>query len=198
MRDKKNSVRKLIGFERFTKYGVRTDKCEFAFFIVEPTNISVLSSANIDSKIHHMMMLLNMVPDLEIIAADSCECFDSNKSYVRERLRVETNEAVRKMLKNSLEFLDEIQLEMSSARQFMFCIRFGRRMGLTENDEQIFNAINRVSKIISDHGFLAKPMTKSDLKRMIALYFGTSVSGEEIPDIEGETEFDLEGKTSEG
>ena len=29
------------------------------------------------------------------------------------------------------------------------------------------------------------------------LYFGTSISGEEIPNIEGETEFDLEAKTNE-
>lgn len=42
MAKKKNSVQKLIGFENFTKYGVKTDKSEFVFFHVEPTNISVL------------------------------------------------------------------------------------------------------------------------------------------------------------
>lgn len=35
-------------------------------------------------------------------------------------------------------------------------------------------------------------MSKSDIKRMLALYFGTSISGDDIPDIEGENEFDLE------
>ncbi len=50
---------KLIGFETFTKYGVKTDKCEFIFFHVEPTNISVLSADNIDAKVHHLMMLLS-------------------------------------------------------------------------------------------------------------------------------------------
>ena len=59
MSKKKNSVQKLIGFERFTKYGVRTDKAEFAFFAVEPTNISVMSAASIDTKVHHLMMLLS-------------------------------------------------------------------------------------------------------------------------------------------
>ena len=29
-------------------------------------------------------------------------------------------------------------------------------------------------------------MTRSEIKRMLALYFGTSISGEEIIDIEGE------------
>ncbi len=68
---KKNSVQSLIGFECFTRFGVKTDKAEIAFFNVEPTNISVLSAANIDTKIRYLMTLLSTIPDLEIIALDS-------------------------------------------------------------------------------------------------------------------------------
>ena len=187
MAKKNNGVQGLIGLERFTRFGVKSDKAEIAFFSVEPTNISVLSAANIDVKIHHLMMLLSTIPDFEILALDSCECFDTNKMYVKKRLQTEQNEAVRKLLQADYDFLDEIQVEMSSARQFIFAVRFRR-----EKDEQIFNIINRVDKAISEHGFAAKRMGKSDIKRMLALYFGTSISGEDIPDIEGETEFDLE------
>ena len=35
-------------------------------------------------------------------------------------------------------------------------------------------------------------MSKADIKRMLALYFGTSISGEEISDIAGLGNFDLE------
>lgn len=35
-------------------------------------------------------------------------------------------------------------------------------------------------------------MSKPDIKRMLALYFGTSITGDEIPDVEGETYFDKE------
>lgn len=63
----------------------------------------------------------------------------------------------------------------------MFAVRFRR-----EKDEQIFNTINRVDKAITEHGFAARRMTKPEIKRMLALYFGTSISGEEISDIEGE------------
>ena len=176
-----NAVQSLIGFERFTRFGVKIDKAEIAFFSVEPTNISVLSAANIDTKIRHLMTLLSTVPDLEIIALDSCECFDSNKIYVKNRLQNEQNEEVRKLLEADYSFLDEIQAEISSARQFMFAMRFRREKG-----EQIFNTINRVDKAIMEHGFVARRMTKPEIKRMLALYFGTSISGEEIPDIEGE------------
>ena len=186
MKNNKNSVQGLIGLERFSKYGVKSDKAEIAFFSVEPTNISVLSAANIDVKIHHFMMLLSTIPDLEILALDSCECFDSNKTYVKKRLQTEQNEAVRKLLQADYDFLDEIQIEMSTARQFMFAVRF------SEKDEQIFSTLNRVNKAISEHGFAARRMSKPEIKRMLALYFGTSISGDDIPDIEGENEFDLE------
>ena len=112
--------------------------------------------------------------------------------YVKKRLQTEQNEAVRKLLQADYDFLDEIQVEMSSARQFIFALRFKR-----EKDEQIFNTINRVDKAIAEHGFSARRMSKSEVKRMIALYFGTSISGDEIPDVEGETEFELEVKTNE-
>ena len=38
MKKSKNSVQGLIGLERFTKYGVKTDKAEIAFFSVEDTS----------------------------------------------------------------------------------------------------------------------------------------------------------------
>ena len=115
------------------------------------------------------------------------EDVDSNKEYVRRRLQEEKNEAVRKLLEADYNFLDEIQTEMSSARQFLFAVRFRK-----EKEEQVFNLINRIDKTISDHGFSAKRMSKADIKRMLALYFGTSITGDEIPDVEGENYFDEE------
>ena len=180
MAKKKNGVQTLIGFERFTNYGIKTDKAEIALFSVEPTNISVLSAANVEIKIHSLMMVLSVIPDLEFIAIDSAERFDDNKDYISKRLKAD------------YDFLDEIQLEMSSARLFMFAIRFRR-----ERSEQIFNILNRVDKTLSEHGFAARRMTKSEIKRMTALYFGTSIIGDEIPDIEGETYLDMEANRSE-
>ena len=105
--------------------------------------------------------------------------------------------AVRNLLKADYEFLDEIQVGMSSARQFLFAIRTIKRQNFSEKSEQFFNALNRADKAICEHGFTAKRLDKSEIKRMLSLYFGTSITGEEIPDIEGENEFDLEEKTYE-
>ena len=184
---RKNGVQALIGLERFTRYGVKTDKAEIVMFAVEPTNISVLSASNIDTKIHSLMLVLSVIPDLELIASDSAERFDDNKLYIKKRLQSEHNESVRRLLKADYDFLDEIQLEMSSARQFMFAVRFRR-----EKPEQVFTILNRVDKTLLEHGFSARRMTKAETKRMLALYFGTSITGDVIPDTEGENEFKLE------
>ena len=43
----KNSVQEFIGIETFTKRGLKTKHGELVYFIISPTNISVLSNENI-------------------------------------------------------------------------------------------------------------------------------------------------------
>ena len=75
-------VQELLGIKTFTKYGLTTTKGELLFYLVSPTNISVLSHTNIEIKIRHLMMVLSALPDIEIVCTDSSECFDDNKAYL--------------------------------------------------------------------------------------------------------------------
>ena len=184
---KKNSVQELIGIDTFSKRGLKTRNGELVFFSISPTNISVLSKENIHTKIWHLMMVLSAQPDIEITCLDSCERFDDNKSFMVERLEEEVNPRVRQCLERDIEYLDNIQIEMSTARQFMFVVRFKR-----EKEKQIFNQINRVEKAIAEQGFEVKRMDKDDIKRFLAIYFGASMQGELIPDIDGKDCFDEE------
>lgn len=52
--------------------------------------------------------------------------------------------------------------------------------------DQIFQATNRVEKIISEQGFEAHRMSKQEIKRFLALYFEASMYGETMPDYDGE------------
>ena len=92
---KGRSVQDMLGVITFTKYGLETQWGELLFFQVAPTNISVLSGANIEIKINRLKMLLSMAPDLEFICADSCERFDDNKNYLLARTEEETNPMIR-------------------------------------------------------------------------------------------------------
>ena len=44
---KGRSVQELLGIRTFTKYGLAVGKYELHFYLVAPTNISVLSHTNI-------------------------------------------------------------------------------------------------------------------------------------------------------
>ena len=68
---KGRSVQQLLGIQTFTKYGLMTDNGELLFYRVAPTNISVLSAANIEIKIRHLQMVLSAIPDIEIIWASA-------------------------------------------------------------------------------------------------------------------------------
>lgn len=182
---KGQSVQEFLGIKRFTKYGLLTEKEELIFYSVAPTNISVLSYANIDTKIRHLMMVLSAIPDIEIACSDSSECFDNNKAYLHNRLEDEENPKIQKLLAEDIEFLDHIQIETATARQFMF---IARCKGLKE--EQIFQKVNKIEKIISEQGFEVRRMNKNEIKRYLALYFCASMNGEQLPDYDGEQYFE--------
>ena len=189
---KGRSVQDLMGIRTFTKYGLATTKGELLFFLVSPTNISVLSSTNIEIKVRHLMMVLSALPDIEITCTDSSECFDDNKSYLQSRLMEEANPKVRKLLKKDVDFLDSIQVEMATARQFLFIARCK-----SMKPEQVFQSANRVEKIISEQGFEVRRMKKADIKRFLALYFDASLNGEQMPDGDGEQFYEVGDEEAE-
>lgn len=175
------SVQDLLAIRTFTKHGLKVGKEELLFFNVQPTNISVLSHTNIEIKIRHLLMVLSAVPDIEISCTDSSECFDNNKSYLKNRIEDEKNSKVRSILAKDINFLDSIQAETSTARQFMFIARCK-----SMKPEQVLQKANRIEKIISDQGFEVSRMSKNDIKRFLAIYFDASMNGDLIPDYDGE------------
>lgn len=189
---KGRSVQGLLGIKTFTKYGLAAGKYELLFYLVSPTNISVLSHTNIEIKIRHLMMVLSAIPDIEITCTDSSECFDDNKSYLNDRLSEEQNPKVRKIIKKDIDFLDHIQMEMATARQFLFIARLKDR-----KEKQTFEAANRIEKTISEQGFEVQRMKKADIKRFLALYFEASMNGEQMPDIDGEQFYEMDDEASE-
>ena len=178
---KGRSTQELMGIKSFTKYGLKVGKQELIFYLVQPTNISVLSPENIEIKVHHLQMVLSALPDIEIQCTDSCECFDDNRYYIKDRIGQETNPKVIDILKKDLDFIDNIRTETSTARQFLFIMRCR-----SAKPEQLMTVVNRTEKIIADQGFEVKRMSKNDIKRFLAIYFDASMDGDKMPDFDGQ------------
>lgn len=191
-RKKGRSTQELLGIKGFTQYGLLTGKGELLFFNVVPTNISVLSYANIETKLRHLMMVLSSIPDIELVCLDSSECFDQNMAYLKGRLEEEQNARLCGLLEQDMRFLDQMQVEMATARQFMFVARL---KGLKER--QTFEAANRVEKTLSEQGFEVRRLKKPDIKRFLAIYFEASMNGEHMPDIDGEQFFETDQEGGE-
>ncbi|MHB8963316.1 MAG: hypothetical protein ACYC5K_09215, partial [Saccharofermentanales bacterium] len=165
-----------------TRNGLKTrHHDELVFFIIKPTNISVLSRDSIAGKIRNLMNLLSAFELLGVCCMDAYECFDENKLYLESRIAEEQTLQVKQILLSDLLFLDEIQLQMSTAREFMFI--FPARTG---SDENSFTEQSRIEKQINDHGFEVRKALKSDIKRFLGIYFTQNVPGEELPDYDGE------------
>ena len=86
-----------------------------------------------------------------------------------------------------MDFLDSIQTETSTARQFLFIARCK-----SSKSENVLQKANRVEKIISDQGFEVTRMKKADIKRFLAIYFDASMNGDLMPDYDGEQYFKRE------
>ena len=173
-KEKGISVQEMLGVQAFTKYGLLTNQG------VAPTNISVLSTANIDIKIRHLQMLLSAIPDLEFVCTDSCECFDENKTYLQSIAKKESNPNVRKLILKDRDMLTSMQAEMSTARQFILIKRCKNMKA-----EQVFVAMNRVLKAVVEQGFEVQRMDKGEIKRLVAVYFEASMDGNQMPDVDG-------------
>jgi hypothetical protein len=150
------------------------------YFIVQPTNISVLSETSIAIKINHLMQLLSQQPDIEIICSDARENFEYNKLSLARKAEKEENPKIQLLLRRDMKFLDDIQLQMSTAREFMFAYRLTH-----ESEDGALATLNRIEKHISDQGFEVKRASKDDIKRFISRYFGHMVE-DSIDDVDGE------------
>ena len=155
---------------------------EMVYFLVKPVNISVLSRTSVEIKIKHLMQLLSAQPDIEIICMDAKENFDDNKLYLDTRLANEPNPKIRALLERDKQFLDEIQVQMSTAREFMFAVRLRN-----ESDEQSFANLNRIEKSINEQGFDCIRAEKDDVKRILSRYFGVETNERQIDDNDGDT-----------
>ena len=180
MAKRKQSTAELIGISNFSRNGLQTkSQGEIVYFLVQPTNISVLSEQSVAIKIQHLMQLLSVQPDIEIICSDARENFEYNKLSLARRAEKETNLKVQLLLRKDMKFLDDIQLQMSTAREFMFAYR------VKNANDQSFATLNRLEKQINDQGFDCRRATKDDIKRILSRYFG-HMTEDAIDDVDGE------------
>ena len=111
---------------------------------------------------HHNSLFCNLytLTILLCICSDARENFEFNKLSLARKAEKEDNLKVQLLLRRDMKFLDDIQLQMSTAREFMFAYRLTH-----ESEDGALATLNRIEKHISDQGFEVKRANKEDIKR---------------------------------
>lgn len=176
------STRQLIGVKEVTDYSLATyGQGELVYFIVKPSNISVLSEASVSAWIYALMTVLKGIAEIEMLCLNSRENFEDNKRFLRSRMEQEDNPVVRRLLEKDLTFLDRIQVQMATAREFLILVRLKE-----EKESEVFPYLSRIEKSLKEQGFSVKRAEKEDIKRILAVYFEQNVTTEKFEDFDGE------------
>lgn len=182
VQQKKQATRQLINTKAITEYSLSTyGHGELVYFIIKPTNISVLSESSVAARIYALMTVLKGMAEIEMCCLNSRENFEDNKRFLRSRMEQENNPAIRKLLEADLTFLDRIQVQMATAREFLLIIRLRN-----EKESEIFPYLNRIEKTLQEQSFSVKRADKQDIKRLLAVYFEQNVTTERFEDFDGE------------
>lgn len=178
----KASTRQLIGAMAITDYSLVTYKeGELVYFIVKPSNISVLSEASVGARIYALMTVLKGVAEIEMLCLNSRESFEDNKSFLRSRMEQEDNPIVRKLLEKDQSHLDRIQVQMATAREFLIIVRLRG-----EKESEVLPYLSRIEKSLKEQGFSVKRADSEDIKRILAVYYEQNVTTERFEDFDGE------------
>lgn len=177
----KQSTRELIGIDEITDYSLKTLYGELVYFIIHPTNISVLSDESVSARIYALMTVLKGIAEIEMLCLNSKENFDDNKQYLKKRMEIEQNPVIRKLLQQDSTNLDRMQVQMATAREFLIIIRLK-----SEKESNIFPYLARIEKSLKDQGFAAKRADNSDIKRFLGVYYEQNVTTEKYEDYDGE------------
>ena len=89
-------------------------------------------------------------------------------------------ESVREVLRGDDEFLDRMQTETATSRQFMLIYPL---RGL--KPEQVFSTITEIEKTVSDQGFEIRREEITGIQRMTGNYLRTALNGDAMPPVDG-------------
>ena len=173
---------KMMNTRRITEYSLETyDGDELVYFMIRPTNLSVLSESSVGARVYALMNVLKGVAEIEMLCLNSRENFEENKGFLRRRAEEERNPVIRQLLERDQIFLDRIQVQMATAREFLILIRLRNQKG-----KDVFSYLDRIEKSLKEQGFDSRRADEEDIKRILAVYYEQNVTSEKFEDFDGE------------
>ena len=176
------STRELMGIKKITDYSIRTYAGdELVFFLIKPSNLSVLSRESLSARIYGLMTVLKGITEIEMMCLNSRENFEDNKRYLKKRMTDEDDPVVRRLIEQDMGHLDRMQVQMATAREFLLILRLS---GVQE--KEVFPYLNRIEKMLVEQDFKGRRAEEGDMRRILAVYFEQNVTTERFEEFDGE------------
>lgn len=179
---KRQSARQLMNIDQLTDHGIKTVNGELVFYCIQPDNLSVLPAEEVRERVLALGNLLRTTNEMILLALDSRESFQDNQLWYRQRLEEETVPALRQLLQQDMDHLNEIQSGSASSREFALVFRLDEK---TANDPI---QISQIAKRIHGYGFQVRLAQEQDIKRILAVYYQQDVVTDHFPDYDGQQE----------
>ena len=114
---RRQSTQQLMGVKKITDYCISTDAGDLVFYIIKPTNISVLPAGAVSAKIRALQNTLSAQAGVELLAMNSRESFNATCLFYHDRMQAEQNPAIRELDRKStrLNSSHEIPSRMPSS-----------------------------------------------------------------------------------
>ena len=181
-RKRMQSTQQLLGIRELRDFCVSTAAGELVFFIVQPSNLSVLPEAGIRAKIRNLTTVLSMADGVELLAINARESYAESRAFYLERMEREKNPAIRALLEQDRAFLDAIQLRMAPERQFALLIRLREE----QDEASLLTLLHDLAARFRDNGFTTRRADREELKRILAVCFEQNVTNEQPDDYDGQ------------
>ncbi|MFI3327425.1 MAG: hypothetical protein R3Y35_14830 [Clostridia bacterium] len=178
---KQKSSKDLIGIEEITEHSICTKFGEIIYFMIKPSNLSVLSESSIAAKVNSFKNALQGIESVEMLCLNSKENFDENKAFIKKRIQEEDNKVVRTLLEKDSVNMDKLQVTMATSREFLIAVRI-----LGDKDNELTQYISSVEKSFKKFGIIVKVVNNEDIKRILSVYFEQNVTTEKYEDYDGE------------
>ena len=156
---RRQSTQNLLGIRKITDYCISTAAGDLVFYIIKPTNISVLPAGAISAKIRALQNTLSAQAGVELLAMNSRESFNATCLFYHDRMQEESNPAIKRLLEQDRAFLDEKQVQMTLAREFYLAVRLKN-----EKPDTAYTLLSTIETKFRDNGFTTRRAGKEDPK----------------------------------
>ncbi len=176
------NTRRFLNLNRLTNFSLAGyNKAHEIYYKVEPYNLNVLSDDSIISKIDALTNIIKGVGKFEIICLNGKENFEENKLYYQQLIKEEDSPIIKKIIKQELKLLYEIQSNTATSRSFLIGMRLKEEKGFN-----IETYLANIEKSLTNNGLNIQRVDKDNLKEILAVYYANMVLFDHYEDVEGE------------